>query len=163
MVILGGVAAIVAGAGGIVLSQVGSLIPSKKDFMASMKLKRAACIEKHAASHCFLLKQFLSVGLEDFDNTMRGDGRTSRDFFSEHTQITIKTCNEFVYLNRSTLEFRLAHWGLLISTIALIVLGIIVTTSAHQLPYALIIGLVLFITEIVAIVSLYALADANED
>lgn len=163
MIAIGGVAAIIAGVGGIALSQLGSLIPKKRDFITSLKLKRVACIETHATSHCFLLKQFKTVGLEDFDNVMRGDDRTSRDYFLEFSKIAIRECNTFAVLNRVELKFRIAHWALLTSTIALIVLGAVLVVPALRFAYAPSVGGFLFAIELIAILMLYALADANEN
>lgn len=163
MLSVGSALAIFAGAGGIVLAQVGSLIPSRKDFMAALKLRKSQCVEECASSHCFLLKQFLSVGLEDFDNVMRGDGRTSRDYFFEHTKASLDAHQSFQRLEQAGLRFRLAHFALLASTVALLLLGLTVSISRIAIPFAMWGGVALFAIEIAAIFAMYVLGDSNED
>lgn len=154
--------AIVAGAGGMLLSHAGKMVPARKDFVSAVKLKKDACLENIAASHCFLLKQFLSVGLEDFDNVMRGDGRTSRDFFAEHARVSIDAALKYKRLSRYQVQFRIAHFLLLLSTVGLILSGVVMAVFESRVPYALEISGALFLVELGSVFTLYMLGDANE-
>lgn len=159
---LGGILAVLAGAGGMLISQVGGLIPSKKDFMASLKLKLEACIEDYAASHCMLVKQFISIGVENFDNVMRGDNRTSRDYFGEHSKTAVECFRRFQSLKSAAKIFRVAHYGLLISTIGLILLGVGALVLPSTNPLWRWAAAILFVIEVLAILVIYVSGDTDE-
>lgn len=154
--------ALVAGASGLVLTQVGTLVPSRKDFVSQLKLKTAACLEGLAASHCFLVKQSQVIGVEEFDNVMRGDGRTSRDYFSEHAQKTLDSNRDHAKLLCYATWFRACHVLLLVSIVALIVFGLSVGVFGHWVDHsAAITGMLLFF-ELASLVGLYVVGASAE-
>lgn len=111
--------AVVSGAAGLFLSHVGSLVPSRKDFMAQVLLKKQACIEKLASAHYHLMKEF--GGVEDFDNIARGDGINERDYFGEYAQCVL------ISSDRRQQLLVLARWfGRLHSLLVLVVISLIV-------------------------------------
>lgn len=146
--------ALVSGVAGLVLTQVGSLIPARKDFMSQIRLKIEACIESLAASHCFLIKQTQSVGMADFDNLMRGDGRISRDFFSEHAKTALIAGRDHSRLLLLSKYFRALHGTLFFAIVLLILFGLGVSFFGAFRGSALF-ATIFFILEVFSLVGLH--------
>lgn len=119
---------IVAGASGLLFSHFNSLIPSRDDFSGKVNLRSQEIVEAIASNHFFLLKECLEstqgAGFEAFDNLIRGDGRQSRDYFFDHSRLTIDMVHEYWGVKRKLNIFNISHNIFFVSSIFLIFLGV---------------------------------------
>lgn len=120
---------IVAGASGLLLSHFNSLIPSRDDFSGKVNLRSQEIVEAIASDHFFLLKECLEstqgAGFEAFDNLMRGDGRQSRDYFFDHSRLTIAMVHEYWGIKRKLNIFNISHITFVVSSLFLLFLGVL--------------------------------------